>query len=193
MKIMVYDRDISLHLLRFAGVGDYYAQRLVFFQALGDSQAVRGMKYILTRRQRSHVFSIFAHMNLIARPAYGRWLVETKATQVQGVTLHLLTAYLPLGTWPGSDERYFFVAPGEPGPRHDNLLRRWAHEFTPYPIPPTLSISSLLEMARTPYGDGYVFDDEGAPVLVGRGEGAWALAVQPRAFEEILKEVSHAS
>lgn len=201
MKLSIEGKDISLYLLRYVGVGQPAHPNLVFFQGIGDSQAVRGFKYILTRRQKA-MLDLYAPpitWGSVAWLARGNWQMETKPHQVQGITMHLLTAYLPFGTWGGDDERYFFVTPGMPGMHHDCLLRQWANEHTPYPVPPEMSVMRLLDKAVSDYSGEYESEDPEVPVLVAKGRALgnsptpWLLAVKPEALENTLKEVSYAS
>jgi len=86
-------------------------------------------------------------------------------------------------------ERFFFIVPDQPLPEtHDTLFRRWAEQYTPYPVPPNLSLHNLLQY------EGVSTD---APVLLNRGRAVvqpdpWTIAFTPEALESALKEVSHA-
>ena len=195
MKLLLSGKSLSFHLLRYAGVGPAYRTYLVFFQVLGNSQAVRGLKYILSKKQATHFDMMGArYYGTLAYLARGKWQVEVSPKEVQGVTMHLLTAYIPFGSWGANEERYFFVAPGRPGPaQHDVLFRRWAEQFTPYPIPPSLSLAHVLR------GADWAGSNDEAPVLVSEGKGLgetpdpWVVAIKTEAFEEILREVSYAA
>ena len=201
MKLAVSGKSVSLTLLRYAGIGPTYAPALAFFQGIGDSQAVRAFKYILTKRQSQalELFSPPETWGSVASLPRGNWQVEIKPHVVQGVTMHLLTAYLPFGTWGYNGEWYFFVTPGMPSAHHDRLLRQWANEYTPYPIPPGLSIMALLDKASIDCHGEYENADAEIPVLVGKGKKLgntptpWVLAIKPEAFEEVLKEGSYAA
>ena len=197
MKMLVNGKSLSFHLLRYAGLGPAYQTHLVFFQVLGDAQAIRGLKYILDKRQSTH-FTLYTtdYYGTMAALARGTWQVEVVPKNVQGIPLTLLTASLPFGAWGYNDDRYFFVTPGKPNPsKHDALFRQWAERFTPYPIPPSLSLRHVLADSRWRDGD----NDDAVPVLTTAGKGLgdtfnpWVVAIKPKAFEEILEEVSYAA
>ena len=176
-------KDVTASLLRFARVGPEYGQHLVFFQIVGNDQVTRAFQYVLARRQ-SESFKIA--YGYTAYPAYlvrGKWQIKVEPIEAQGVSLRLLTAYIPKGTWE-DEEYFFFVTQGPPtSPDHDELFRRWAEQFTPYPIPPSLTVESTMWRSVTFEGQSVVHAEPRPHVL----------AIKPSAFEEILQEVSHAS
>jgi len=187
--VKLFAGDAGVNLLAVAGLGPSYGRTLVYFQAIGHNQAVRAFQYVLRKRQSKpldfHDLGIYGATNYLAR---GEWRVEVKPHDIQGVRMQLLTAYIPRGAYLNR-EHYFFITPGEPGVWHDNIFRRWAEAFTPYPIPNTLSLTDVLR---------YREYDEDADVIVSEGKGIggrapWIVAIKPEALEKVLKEVSYAT
>jgi len=184
-------KDAALEILAYAGRGPEYGRRLMYFRGLGDPQAIRAFQYILKKRQSAPLDfygdGLYGATFYLAR---GEWRVTVTPYEFQGVRMALLTAYLPKGEYTG-EEWYHFIAPGNLGVWHNDIFQRWAENFTPYPIPPYLSIGHVLDYADIRECNG---EESGVDVVPGIARvGAttpYMLAFTPQAFENILKEAS---
>ena len=174
-------KDVTVFVPRLAGIGMEWGRGLVFFQAVGNDQAIRAMQYVLKRRQSEQLLLSRWSSSIPQYLVRGKWQVKVEQMEVQGVNMRLLTAYIPKGTWEG-EEYYFFVTQGQPSTEHDDLFRRWAEEHMPYPIPPFLGAHHLdhfLPNVRIAKGRSAL--DENPPYVV---------AFTGRDFEILLEEVT---
>jgi len=187
-------KDAALEVLSYVGRGPEAGRQLMYFRGLGDPQAVRAFQYVLKKRQSTPLD--FTGQGLYGATYYlarGEWRVQVEPYDLQGARVAILTAYLPKGGWVNK-EWFYFVVPGEPGVWHDDLFRRWAENFTPYPIPPELSVEDVLR-----YRDRREYSGEESEVAVVPGVARpgvtrpYMLTFTPQALENILKEVTSAA
>lgn len=180
MKITI--KDITLEVLRFGGVGPAHSPRLVFLQLLGNAQEIRGARYAISKG--NIPMTLYAPPTIwggVARLGRGAWRVAVEPRPVQGVPFYLMTAFLPQGVIDG-EEYFIFVTPGRPDAgKHDPLFRRWANEFTPYPVPPSLSLADLEHLDPSLFMVGVGKAREPLPT-------PWVIALKPQGLQRLLEE-----
>lgn len=173
MRLKVLDKSLALDIARLG-----YAQHgpfatIAFVDGLARSaQEARGWLYFFRKRTSLPVTISGTSREGLSLPrlARGKWQVQSSPVTIQGVTMHRITAYLPRGTWRGGNKEHYFVVlqghyafdpwvhlPADLIPVWDEQIRRWAENFTPYPIPRHFGVRHLLAGWR-------LYSDQAAPL-----------------------------